>query len=169
MEEKKDFRVPQARQQEYPPQQQAQQQQQQPRRGLFTGKQPLYSSAKAQEQKEAAPTPEGSARSTLPASAAAAQGHPPALPDIDAATNPFASPSEDITNPFLTAAPSQIHAQPARASGTSAMATRFSHSVLLLSGFILQCERFPQVRVDQPGLCQLILSWTSHFCFMRCL
>ena len=130
MEEKKDCRVPQTGQQESTTQQQGQgQQQQQPHRGRFTGKQPLYSSSKAQEQKEAAPEAEGRSRSTLPA---AAEGHPSASPDVDAATNPFASPSEDTTDPFLTIATSQIHTPPARASGISIMATNLSHSGITL-------------------------------------
>ncbi|CAL5224103.1 g6734 [Coccomyxa viridis] len=115
MEEKKDFKMPQKRQQEPAPQQQ-----QQPRRGLFTGKQPLYSSSKPLAQREAVPEAEHSSRSlTLaPAAAAAAavEGGSSELPHIDAETNPFASPSEDTSNPFITVAPQQINAPTARVS-----------------------------------------------------
>lgn len=115
MEEKQDFEVPQKRQQD-PPQQQGQQQQ---RRALLAGKQPLYSSSKAQEPAEAAAEAEFSVRRAAPASAAATGGPPAAPPDSEAATNPFASPSVDTTNPFLTTAPAQTAPPPARASGLS--------------------------------------------------
>lgn len=38
-------------------------------------------------------------------------------PDTDAATNPFASPPEEATNPFLDSAPAPVIAPPPRDSG----------------------------------------------------
>lgn len=131
MEEKKDFKMPQKRQQEPAPQQQ-----QQPRRGLFTGKQPLYSSSKPLAQREAVPEAEHSSRSlTLaPAAAAAAavEGGSSELPHIDAETNPFASPSEDTSNPFITVAPQQINAPTARVSGISMVHQPQSPNIITL-------------------------------------
>ena len=117
MEEKKDFSLPQKRQQEPPPQRQEQPQQQ--RRGLFTGKQPVYNSSKAREPVDLVPGAEKSSRSALSASAMAAEGPTAESPGLDAATNPFASPSEISSNPFLTTAAPQIAAPPTRASGMS--------------------------------------------------
>ena len=117
MEEKKEFNLPQKRQQEPPPQQLVQPQQQ--RRGLFTGKQPVYNSSKTRELVETSSEGENSANSALPAAAVIAEDPTAELPSIDAATNPFASPSETSSNPFLTIAAPQIAAPPTRVSGMS--------------------------------------------------
>ena len=67
-----------------------------------------------QEQRNSAAKADSSAKS---ATSAAPVEPPSGSPHVDAATNPFATPSEDTSNPFV--APPQISAPPARDSGGS--------------------------------------------------
>ena len=137
MEAKRDFKMPQAPQirqqkpakarqdkQSEPEPAQAQPQVQRQRSGMFTGSRPLYKAPEA---------PVSGAQAL-----AATEESPADSPDIDAAINPFASPSseerplEDASNPFITSPPlpPPVAAPPATSSGRTTPPSNKSVSIL---------------------------------------